>query len=386
MIPALLRRPPPPVLVNVEHYRGCNLRCSMCVVGLTSTAGEHRSIERGLLDHIGREVLGDAELLTLSAAGEPLLDPRLDRILALADGSRTRLHLVTNGTRLPPTLDRLLALTDVFLFTVSAVDEVTFGPIRGGARLGQVTANIQQVVRRAARLSHPPRLGISTVVDRRNLSQLVPLVELTHELGLERLGVSHLTVFHRGMDSLSLRGDPRRVAATFADATRRARQLRVTLTLPPDLDGRPPPAPTLGEHLRHLARAARHGDRRRAFRLYRRRLRQARWARRSGGRVPCDYLMNRTYIGIDGDVAPCCMPGRPVAGSLREAPFDEIWGGPVLSAMRRGFLEGRPFDCCAHCSVNTTHGYRPADPATERPPSQQLVDPPPLGGGAPSGR
>ena len=89
--------------------------------------------------------------------------------------------------------------------------------------------------------------------------------------------------------------------------------------------------------------------------------------------MPCRYLQNRAYVALNGDVTPCCMPGRPVAGNLNTAPFDEIWNGPVLTAMRKGFIDGRPFDCCAHCSVNHGAHSRPGDEQTVRPPTQQIT-------------
>jgi hypothetical protein len=60
-------------------------------------------------------------------------------------------------------------------------------------------------------------------------------------------------------------------------------------------------------------------------------------------------------------MTPCCMPGRPVEGNLNPASFGEIWNGPVLTAMREGFIAGSPFDCCAHCTVNSGDRSRPSD-------------------------
>ena len=99
----------------------------------------------------------------------------------------------------------------------------------------------------------------------------------------------------------------------------------------------------------------------------------ARWERAAGGRVPCRFLRSGTFITVGGDVNPCPMPGRPVAGNLRTHTFEQIWNGKVLTAMRQGFIDGKPMDCCAHCSQNP-EGYDPSDEQTARPPETSLPE------------
>ena len=98
----------------------------------------------------------------------------------------------------------------------------------------------------------------------------------------------------------------------------------------------------------------------------------AKWSRSAGGRVPCHFLQDGVFITIQGEVAPCPMPGRPIAGNLWEQSFDEIWNGEVLTRMRRGFIDGSPERCCAHCSQNP-NGYEPADPTTAAPPDYEIA-------------
>ena len=149
----------------------------------------------------------------------------------------------------------------------------------------------------------------------------------------------------------------------------RAYQLGLRLVLPPPMQG-PPLAPRASARLRLALRELRQARPRRLERIGRRglhRLRLAAWELRAGGRVPCHFLQGGVFITIGGDVAPCPIPGRPIAGNLHQQSFTEIWNGPVLSAMRQAFIAGEPMACCAHCSQNP-HGYDPADEATSRPP------------------
>ena len=89
------------------------------------------------------------------------------------------------------------------------------------------------------------------------------------------------------------------------------------------------------------------------------------WERRAGGRVPCRFLQSQIFISIGGDLAPCPMPGRPVAGNLMEEDFESIWNGPVLTRMREGFLRGEPEPCCQRCSQNPAL-HQPGSPETVR--------------------
>ncbi|HYC76591.1 MAG TPA: SPASM domain-containing protein [Planctomycetota bacterium] len=73
-------------------------------------------------------------------------------------------------------------------------------------------------------------------------------------------------------------------------------------------------------------------------------------------RYTCKFLWNELFIGVSGDVTPCCTQGRPVVGNLHETPIEKIWNGPMMTEMRRRLLEGDPVDCCRDCNYNTQLG------------------------------
>jgi len=126
--------------------------------------------------------------------------------------------------------------------------------------------------------------------------------------------------------------------------------------------------PSLGAKLRLAAREASEIGPTRLGRLAKslqKKARERTWSQKAGGKVPCQFLNDGVFITLEGDVAPCPMPGRPIAGNLLKQSFSEIWNGPVLSAMRRGLLEDNPMDCCAHCSQNLQR-FVPSDAQTIR--------------------
>jgi MoaA/NifB/PqqE/SkfB family radical SAM enzyme len=354
---------PPPVLVNLESTLGCNLECVMCGSHMAGVTRKRQIMSPELLARVEAEVLPGARDLSLTVAGEPLMTPKLGTFIALAE----RQGLEREGEL----LDRLLRQSSVLKFSVDGARASTYESIRVQSDFELVIGNIRKAVAARARLprGQRPRLAICMVLMRRNAEELVEMVELAHGLGVDRLEVAHLTVLSDELEPESLRHHPELCDQVLAQARRRADQLAFRLHLPPDMAGRPlsvAPSAQARLALRELEELSPRRLRRLGHRLQHK-LRARAWELRAGGRVPCHFLQGGVFVTLGGDVAPCPMPGRPIAGNLLEQSFAQIWNGPLLSAMRQGFLEGRPFDCCAHCSQNPVN-YQPADPRTARPP------------------
>ncbi len=363
---------PAPTWVNLESTLGCNLGCVMCGSHLSGATQARGVMADVLIAQVEREVLPAAQDLSLTVAGEPFMTPRIVTFVELSERSGTKLQLNTNGTLIKdsPLLRRVMCQSSVIKFSVDGARPETYERIRVGADFKEVMDNIRLVVHLREELPAPqrPRLVMATVLMRQNLDELVGLVDLAHDLGLDGLEIAHMTVLTEAMDGESLRHTPEAADKAFAAARARADSLGFSLALPPRMDGHPIKV-SLGARARGwVLRASGLSGARvwRGLRAVRNRAQIARWERAAGGSVPCRFLRSGTFITIGGDVTPCPMPGRPVAGNLAQTPFPEIWNGEVLTAMRRGFLEGKPMHCCAHCSQNPT-GYVPSDEDTVRP-------------------
>jgi MoaA/NifB/PqqE/SkfB family radical SAM enzyme len=336
-------------------------------------------MDPALLAQVEAEVLPSAHDLSLTVAGEPFMTPRLETFVALAERSGTALQMNTNATLIKDSelVRRVLRQSSILKFSVDGATAQTYEGIRVGAQLSTVLDNIRLVVRLREELPARlrPRLVMCMVLMRRNVHELVDMVALAHELGLDGLEVAHLTVLSDALDGESMRHAPAESDAAFSAAQHRAESLGLPLKLPPRMDGAPS-RPSVGARLRALlerARQLRGPQLRRGLSAATNRARVARWERAAGGQVPCRFLRSGTFITVGGDVNPCPMPGRPVAGNLRDASFAEIWNGEVLTAMRRGFIDGTPMECCAHCSQNSA-GYLPSDERTARPPDTSLPE------------
>ena len=360
---------PAPSLVNLESTLGCNLECIMCGPHLSGVTKKRRVMPDALIQRIREQALMGAQDVSLTVAGEPLMTPKLSTFLDLAEQAGAELQLNSNATLIKDdaTIRRILRGASVLKISVDSPVRETYESIRVASDYDRVVANIRQLVRIRRELprGERPRLAICMVLMRRNIEELVQMVDLVHDLGVDRLELAHLTVFDEALDSESLRHYPELCDRSLRAARDRSDELGLRLHMPPSMSGHtltPSRSARARLALGELRGLTRRRLRRRLHRVIER-ARAAAWSRRAGGQVPCHFLQHGVFISIGGDVAPCPMPGRPVAGNLLEEDFESIWNGPVLTRLRRGLMEGRPEACCAHCSQNPSV-YDPTDRQT----------------------
>ena len=369
---------PHPVNLNLESTLGCNLECVMCGSHLSGVTKMRRSMDEELLARVEKQVVSGIEELSLTVAGEPFLTPRLPQFVAVAERHGAELSLNTNATLLKDTglVRRVMRQSSVLRFSVDGATAKTYEAIRVKSDFGTVIENIELAVRIRDELprNERPRLVMCMVLMRDNVHELVEMVRLADRLGLDRLDVAHVTVLVPELDNQSTRHIPDVVDDALHAAQQEADARGFRVNLPPLMSGervKGSPQAKLRLGLTELKQISTRRLQRLAKTLNRKTV-MAKWSRSAGGHVPCRFLQDGVFITIQGEVAPCPMPGRPIAGNLWERSFAEIWNGEVLTRMRRGFIDGTPEDCCAHCSQNP-NGYEPADPRTAAPPDYEIA-------------
>lgn len=369
---------PHPVNLNLESTLGCNLECVMCGSHLSGVTKMRRSMDEELLARVEKQVVSGIEELSLTVAGEPFLTPRLPQFVAVAERHGAELSLNTNATLLRDTglVRRVMRQSSVLRFSVDGATAETYESIRVKSDFGTVIENIELVVRIRDELprNERPRLVMCMVLMRDNVHELVEMVRLADRLGLDRLDVAHVTILVPELDEQSTRHIPDVVDAALHAAQQEADARGFRVNLPPLMSGERVKRSSQAKLRLGLTELKQISTRRlqRLAKTLNRKTVMARWSRSAGGHVPCRFLQDGVFITIQGEVAPCPMPGRPIAGNLWEKSFAEIWNGEVLTRMRRGFIDGTPEDCCAHCSQNP-NGYEPADPRTAAPPDYEIA-------------
>ena len=321
--------PPLPTALQIEVTGSCNLSCRMCLVAYRPRLGRSARLTlaslRTLLDDVPtvREV-------TLQGLGEPLLVPDLEAMVAEVSSRGIRVGINTNGTLLTAERSRALiaAGLDWLHVSIDGACEETFAEIRVGGHLHTVLGNLRELLRaRSIAGGTLPRVQMNTVVMRRNASELVALVDLAADVGVDRLwiqGLSHdFSDVATDSTFVAIRGwtegqlVPDRLLETLLDrAALRARERGLALRLPDAVE----------------APAARGAD-----------------------EPGCDWPWRSAYVGFDGTVQPCCMlmgHDRGVLGNIHEQPLSSIWHSDAYGTLRQRLSsDDDPPDICAGCAL-----------------------------------
>lgn len=341
----------PPVNLNLNLTRRCNLKCLMCEqhrhdpgpTGL-SWYDPRRELPLSAWISLLEQVAAFRPRLYLTG-GEPTLYPHFPEFLQEAKRRGLVVHLQTNGTLLERLADHLVD-QGVEMVTVSmdGPPEV-HNAIRGQEGAFQKTcAGIKALVAARNRQRSPgPIILINCVVSKASLATLDQLVPLAHELGADILQIQH-TIFN-----------------SAANVRRHNRVLSPEFAAGQGLDLAPPSIPD-GEfyeseitpadlpHLLAKLQEARRLAPDRLKLLFLPNLPSALlepYYLDLAHPFPqvCNALWKGCRILPDGTVSPCL---HLVAGNIATQPFQEIWNGPRMRRLRQ-IISRRLFPGCARC-------------------------------------
>lgn len=326
-------RPSLPTELQLEVTGACNLRCKMCLVSYRPPM--NRAKGSMSFDMFKRLVddLPQLEKITLQGLGEPLLAPDLLRMVEYAAARDIRMGFNTNATLLTRAIAERLIQAGLCWLHVSldGATPATYEGIRDRSHFERVYRNVAALVAAKQALGKDnPNLSIVMVAMRRNIGELVDLVRLTHDLGVDRMWVQNLSHSFSDTDPVgsyeqirvftieeALWPEPtEQVVEIFRQATAVAEDLGVHLRLP--------------------------------------RLEPAEPAGRACGTAGCNWPWRSTFVNHDGTVQPCCMvmgSDRMVLGDVRTASFAQVWHSPEYVRFREGLLSDDPPAVCRGCSL-----------------------------------
>ncbi len=380
---------PYPYWLNIENTLRCNLSCPMCLQHITGTTRSGIDMDLDLFKKIAEEIFPHTQRVCWSVAGEPMLAPHFLAFLDIANAYPIKTEIITNATLLHrgKTLEKLLPTLDIFQVSLDGATQKTYEKIRVGGKWSQVIANLRtfQKVRMSLPAARRPRFNLSVILMVQNIHELPLFVDFARDLGADGVEANHMLVFSPDLERESLLSAKARANKFFDAARARGEKAGIGVFLPPNyplgdgpreeepgpdtperLDLPPEPEPKPGvvplsstvisrlqkRPLVERVRAAVFSRDHRLKKLEARRQRGIRgWEAATGLKNRCDYLWGKAYISAGGDVAPCCMPGRPLVGNVRDKTFYEVWNGEALMKMRAHLSGGDPYDCCLHCSL-----------------------------------
>lgn len=211
-------------------------------------------------------------------------------------------------------LQRMMAVDLLRIgFSCDAATEETYSVVRKGlGKLENVLAAARLAVelRRELGRAKKPCLALSMVTMQANVREMVRLVELAAEVGVDAVWFNQLWVCEPAVVEQSLMFTPEVWREEWTRAERRGRELGVEVCQGADL--RP-------EHPQ-------------------------------GGVTWCPEPWSAMVVLGNGDVLACASPASKI-GSLREQTIDEIWNGAAFQELRRRVNGDDPPLICQHCFV-----------------------------------
>lgn len=171
-----------PPSVQIEPASVCNYRCIMCYQvdqTFTKTANGHMGLmPLDLFTSVVDQLQGNCEAVTLASRGEPLMNPRIEEMLAYAAGKFLGLKVNTNAYFLNERLSHALLSADVaiLVFSADAADKALYEEIRVRGDFDRVTRNIDLF--QSIRDKHYPRARTLTRVSGVKLNDKQQLADM----------------------------------------------------------------------------------------------------------------------------------------------------------------------------------------------------------------
>ncbi|MCA9773331.1 MAG: SPASM domain-containing protein, partial [Myxococcales bacterium] len=325
-----------PLEIFLASSDACNLSCQFCAI----TVKEPRPV--GSTAIMKSEVMGavapwlaGAANVSLTGFGEPFMNPNLLGAVCAGIDHGSRVEFFTNGKMLTEERANKIieaGLPNLFV-SISSADPATYERLYADGDFERLRRNLSHLRDEKARLGLSlPRVIFNTLVMKSTLAGLPDLVRFAAEMNVGKIDLKPLVTYEaipflhgERINYLPERDDAilaevRRLAADagieLGDINYLATQETREVAAPKPSTGRDWQEPRLRLH------------------------------------KPCPLVWRTTYVGVQGDVKPCCFAADDKhlsLGNLREQTIHDIWNGEKYRELRRQHLAGEVPETCAHC-------------------------------------
>ncbi len=207
--------------IYVEPTNRCNLKCLTCIRNSWDEPfGEMDwSVYQALIDDLAD--FPDVKTIAFAGLGEPLLHERLPEMVRLAHARGLRTEMTSNAMLLTPSLaGRLVdAGLDQLVVSIDGASGDSYGTIRPGASLEEITANVRVLYRLSEKaILTPLRIGIEFVAMKRNIQELPAMREVASRIKASFILVTNVLpytselqdeiLYNMGPDTYEIQGTP----------------------------------------------------------------------------------------------------------------------------------------------------------------------------------
>ncbi len=289
-----------PTAVNIESSAICNFKCSFCASG-----GSFGHRKGGILPYqnycnIMDELAPYIYKVSLYNLGEPLLNKDIFRMITYAKMKKVLVCISTNGQLMGADTCRQLIESgcDHIIVSIDAATKEIHNELRPGGDFNVVIDNIRTLVKmRNDFRNQRPKITAQMVVMRKNEHQIEEFKKLGENLGVDVCCFSSF----------------------WAQDLGDSEEEKKTFELIPA-----------------------HGQ----FTGYRKR----------EAKVPgtCPWAWNRSIIGWDGNIIPCCFDYNATIklGNVKKESFKSVWNGQKYRMLRRSIKTGKnQATVCRRCPI-----------------------------------
>lgn len=353
-----------PSILQVESTSLCNAKCIMC-------SHYYKDIREGVhlsFDHskMLSEVLPYIETVMLHGIGEPFLNPDIDKWLDFYKHYGVHLSTFTNMSILTPTLQEVIGRSFSALhISCDGCTRKTFEHIRRNLKYSTFVNNVKKLHEAYPNL----KLHMHTVAMRQNLHELTAFVKFAAELGFSSVIFSNLSInplINNGGDSL--RCFPTMAKRAFAEIEREAAERGLIIEYPMEYRDYPDDEilyrqeksvydslPLFRDDKEVLARV----NKQEPLDLYSVEELQQSDIHTTHYRCRglCDWLSERAYYDLNGNLAVCCSKYYITMGNISNYnSFHALWNSPQFIAMRDCFFQSKLPSLCQGCRYIIDNG------------------------------
>lgn len=340
-----------PSFLQLEITNVCNAKCIMCPHVYQGNAGA-KHLSADTFSHL-EELLPYIEVAVLHGNGEPFANPNFEEYLDIYRKYEIAISACTNLSIFNAKVASIVddCFEDIRI-SCDACTKDKYEKIRKGLSFERLVKNLEILNSNC----HNVKKIMTFVIMRQNISQIAAMIEFAAKYGFEEIIYSNM------IPSVAL-GNENDAPGIYAEAVKyqldiakeKATSLGIRIIYPTAYDE------VIGDRSICVDESFRSeneweerveqiyevfkGVKRPITDLY-----QHSW---SGEPVDCvgicDWLVEKTYIDIEGNVFLCCINSSYRIGNVNSQPFLSIWNSKIVREIREYFYSGHLPDFCHGC-------------------------------------
>ncbi len=343
-----------PRYLHISHTNFCNAQCIMCThYFLKNKHAKH--LDERMLEKFD-ELLPYAEILTLHGTGEPFMDKSILKTLAACEKYGVQIVTNTNLSYLSPELfgyvSRIFRQLNV---SCDGANKEIFEEIRKNISFETFEKNLALL----NTVSDKVLLCMASVAMRQNILHLTDLVLFAKKYGFKRIAFNCLKAYKEiGNYDDELINYPNVSSRSFKECLKVGREIGIEVLVPEDMlldcendeqiaieiEKMNSVASSVSVNMQEeLSEKNKDMELTEIPQVYEK---QSALYNCQG---ICDWLAEKPYIDIDGNVAICCFNKNVIVGNVFETPIKEIINSPVYKTWRQAFYDNKMPMHCGHC-------------------------------------